>query len=76
MARQRHRRRILDGSEHDGRHAVVGMTSRGELASVATSIRGHILVFGGAETRTMMQYAPRQRSSEAADPFSKTAWKP
>ena len=26
MARQRHRRRILDGSEHDGRHAVVGMT--------------------------------------------------
>jgi hypothetical protein len=67
-------RKVLDGSEYDGR-ACRGRDdrSRGELASGATNIRGHILVFGGSETRTMMQYAHRQRSSEAADPYSQTA---
>jgi hypothetical protein len=37
----------LDGSEHGGTLALVGMTSRVEPASGATTTRGHMLVFGG-----------------------------
>src|SRR5262245_31751031 len=46
--------RVLDGSEHAGRLAVVGMTIGGEPACVPRD-SCHILVFGGPETRTMMQ---------------------
>ena len=66
-------RKVLDGSEHDGRLAVVGMTMSRGARVWCHEIRATSLYSVGPETRTMMQYAHRQRSSEAADPFSEAA---
>ena len=46
---------VLDGSEHDGTLAVVGMTTFEGSPRVVHEHSRHILVFGGSETQTMMQ---------------------
>ena len=50
-----HRRLVLDGSEHDGTLAVVGMTSPRGARVWCTNIRATSLYSVGAETQTMMQ---------------------
>jgi len=48
MARQRHRRLVLEGSEHDGTHlARVGMTRSRGARVVVHDCSCHILVCGG-----------------------------
>ena len=50
-----HRRLVLDGFEHGGTLAMVGMTIGGEPACGSTNIRATSLYSVGAKTRTMMQ---------------------
>ena|SRR5262245_11237093 len=50
-----HRRLVLDGFEHGGTLAVVGMTKSRGSPRVVHEHSCHILLFGGSETRTMMQ---------------------
>ena len=63
-----HRRLVLDGFEHGGTLAVVGMTKSRGSPRVVHEHSCHILLFGGSETRTMMQLmriaakAPRRRT--------------
>ena len=69
MARQRHRRLVLEGSEHDGTLAWVGDDDIEGSPRVVHDCSCHILVCGGTETQTMMQLCASAASSEAADPF-------
>ena len=50
-----HRRLVLDGSEHDGTLAVVGMTTSRGARVWCTNIRATSLYAVGTETQTMMQ---------------------
>ena len=64
---------VLDGSEHDGTLAVVGMTTSEGSCGWVHECSCHILVCGGPKTQTMMQGYASAASSEAADPFFRTA---
>ena len=55
MARQRHRRLVLDGFEHDGTLERVGMTTSEGSCGLVHEGSCHILVCGGPKTQTMMQ---------------------
>ena len=55
MARSATARLVLDGSEHDGTLAVVGMTKFEGSPRVVHEHSCHILVCGGVKTQTMMQ---------------------
>jgi hypothetical protein len=50
-----HRRLVLAGFEHGGTLAVVGITKSRGSPRVVHEHSCHILLFGGSETRTMMQ---------------------
>ena len=71
-----HRRLVLEGFEHDGTLAVVGMTKSEGSCGLVHEASCHILVCGGPKTQTMMQGYASAASSEAADPFLPTALKP
>ena len=46
---------VLDGSEHDGTLAVIGMTTSEGSCGWVHECSCHILVCGGPKTQTMMQ---------------------
>ena len=63
-----HRRLVLDGSEHDGTLAVVGMTTSERSPRVVHEHSCHILVFGGCRdpdhdaVMRIAAKAPRRRT--------------